>query len=83
MKIMQPKHPRWEEFCERLNGPEGIDYKQEKDGRWTWKCSGGEDKSLATAILKTMPEIDIEASLKYFEDNGGHCDCEILLNVVE
>ena len=81
MKIMQPNHPGWEEFCERLNGPEGIDYKQGNNGKWTWKCSGGEDKSFATAILKTMPEIDVEASLKYFEKNGGHCDCEILLNV--
>ena len=25
--------------------------------------------------------IDVAASLEFFNANGGHCDCEILLNV--
>jgi hypothetical protein len=28
-----------------------------------------------------MGGINVEASLAYFKDHGGYCDCEILLNV--
>jgi len=30
-----------------------------------------------------MSNVDIDASLKFFEMHGGHCDCEILFNVVD
>lgn len=80
-EIMNPDHPRWDEFCERLGGPEGCDFKEDKDGKITWKCAGKTDKSFATAILKTMPEISVEKSLAFFEGSGGMCDCEILFNV--
>jgi hypothetical protein len=79
--IMNPKHPRWDEFCERLAGSEGCNFKEDKDGNTTWKCNGGYDKSYAIRILQTMPEIDIEKTLKYFDSHGGHCDCEILFNI--
>ena len=79
MKTMTPKHPRWNEFCVRLAGPEGCDFKDNH----TWKCDNTSNRPFATAILKTMTEIDIAASMEYFDDNGGHCDCEILFNVDE
>ena len=48
----------------------------------THKCKAGTNKDFATAILKDMGgDIDVEASLAYFEQHGGHCDCEILMNV--
>ena len=75
--IMTPEHPLWGEFCERLEGPEGCNFTP--DLKWT--CKGGNDKSFATAILKHMGDIDIPVSIKYFDDHGGHCDCEILFNV--
>jgi hypothetical protein len=28
-----------------------------------------------------LNEEDVQGSLRYFEEYGGHCDCEILLNV--
>jgi Protein of unknown function (DUF2695) len=31
--------------------------------------------------MRDMGGIDIAASLEFFMANGGHCDCEILLNV--
>jgi hypothetical protein len=31
--------------------------------------------------MRDMGGIDVEASLEFFMANGGHCDCEILLNV--
>lgn len=75
---MTPEHPRWEEFCERLGGPEGCDFREDTEA---FRCAG--DFSLATAILKRMglSEDAVAASLAHFEESGGCCDCEILLNV--
>jgi len=75
-KAMTPRHPRWNEFTERLEGVEGINYQPDSK---EWKCH--HDHRFSTAILETMPDIDIPKSLKYFNKNNGHCDCEILLNI--
>ena len=87
-QVMTPDHPHWEAFFQRLEGPEGCHFQGEydNDGELVadsvkWECAGGEDKSKATAILKTMPEIDMAASLAFFEQHGGWCDCEIVFNV--
>lgn len=89
-QLMTPDNPRWEEFISRLEGPEGCNFQAEYDDEGevivdtvTWECGGGEDKSKAAAILNTMPEIDVAASLIFFEEYGGFCDCEIVFNVKE
>jgi len=79
-EAMTPGHPRWEEFCDRLAGPEGCDFQKKPDGNTTWTCAGGTDKTFAARILKAMG-MDAAASLTYFDEHGGHCDCEILFNV--
>jgi hypothetical protein len=28
-----------------------------------------------------MDSIDVEKTIEFFHEHGGHCDCEILLNV--
>lgn len=85
---MTPDNPRWEEFVRRLEGPEGCDFQCDTgpDGKpdldtVRWSCGGGYDKSKAEAILRDMGGIDVEGSLAYFEERGGHCDCEILFNI--
>jgi hypothetical protein len=35
----------------------------------------------ARAVMEAMGGIDIEATMKYFDDHGGYCDCEIRYNV--
>jgi hypothetical protein len=83
-EIMTPDNPRWEEFAEKLEGPEGCDFKEKEAGNpdsITWRCDNTRDKPLARAILEKMGSIDIEATFKFFDENGGHCDCEILFNV--
>jgi hypothetical protein len=80
-EIMNPEHPKWGEFCARLEGPEGCDFKEDEKGKVTWKCAGKNDKSFAMDILKTMPGINVDDSLAFFEGSGGMCDCEILFNV--
>lgn len=84
MQTMTPQHPQWETFCNRLAGPEGCNFHEKEPNNpksVCWRCNGGDDKSYATAILKSMPGIDVAASLQYFDDNGGYCDCEILFNL--
>ena len=81
MNIMTANHPRWNEFVERLEGKEGCDFQEDETEGITWKCKGGTDKTFAKIILATMPEIDIQKSMEYFEQHGGFCDCEILFNV--
>lgn len=73
-----PRHPRWDEFIERLSGPEGCDFTDT-----TCVCAGGTDKRLSRRILARMglSERAIAISLAYFEDHGGFCDCEVVLNV--
>lgn len=79
-EVMTPDHARWEEFCNRLSGPEACDFKADPVSGFTWKCKGGMDKTFAEAILPDF-DVDVPASLAFFESHGGHCDCEILFNV--
>jgi hypothetical protein len=77
-----PGHPLWEEFVERLEGPEGCDF-QERDGKTVWRCSGKDDRTYSRTILAAMgltPEA-VVATLAYFDQHGGYCDCEVLFNV--
>ncbi len=77
---MTKDHPRWEEFLDRLVGPEGCNFREDADGKVVQDCCGVY-QPLAIRILKKMGGIDIPASIEYFEENGGFCDCEILFNV--
>jgi len=76
MEIMTPDNPRWQEFGEGLAGPEGINVRE----GFPVDCDClGWPKS--TKILESMGNIDIEGTLRYFDECGGCCDCEVLLNV--
>ena len=79
--IISPKHPQWNEFCNRLSGPEGCDFREEGDGDKTWRCAGGMNKDYAKAILEDLGGFDIQATFAFFDSKGGHCDCEILFNI--
>ena len=74
-------HPQWDEFADRLHGPEGCDFREDDSGSPSWRCLGGH--SLAEGILRDMgaSDDDLAATIEYFKRNGGYCDCEILVNV--
>lgn len=78
---MTPTHPRWNEFIERLQGPEGCNFHENASGKTAWSCTSGTDRPYARHILECMGGFDIEKSCEYFEGHGGYCDCEILFNV--
>jgi hypothetical protein len=73
-------HPRFQEFIDRLTGPEGCNF---RDDAATWDCGGGSDKTKSTAILRDMGfGFDvILSSFAYFAARGAHCDCEIVLDL--
>ena len=71
-------------FLRKLEGAEGCNFRIE-NGRMTWDCKGSEDKTFAKRILKGMgiPAPHVRNFLEFCEENGGYCDCEIVLNVSE
>ena len=84
MEVMKRGHRRWAEFLARLDGPEGCDFQVREPGTpatTTFNCDGGRNKPRTTAVLKRMGDLDVPASLLYFERHGGFCDCQVVLNV--
>ena len=81
--MMTPEHPRWEEFCDLLEGPDGCNFREDENGKIRWRCGGGFDQSHARRILADMGfnDMSIYDSMEFFYAHGGHCDCEILFNV--
>ncbi len=66
-------HPRWPEFIGRLM----IVLGDPTDNR----CEGGRSQRYAAQALTEMGGLDVQDSLRYFTAHGGHCDCEIIMNV--
>src|SRR5260370_39048442 len=86
MGLMTHEHPQWDDFIDRLSGPEGCNFRLAVPGNkdsLTWTCDSDGGYQLSTQILASMglrPD-EIEESMSYFHENGGSCDCEILFNV--
>ena len=80
LRLMTPKHPLWDRFADLLYGPEGCDWQED-----SVTCEGDQvspRQPLARKLLaKYFPEIDVEGTMAYFDERGGCCDCEILMNV--
>lgn len=74
-----------QEFFKKLEGKGGCDFREKIKGdpdSLTWKCKGGNDKSLSEIILKKMKikKADADKFLSRCDSYGGHCDCEIIFN---
>jgi hypothetical protein len=66
-EIMDPNHERWDEFVnEMLKMVEFCDTTHRT----------------TRSILQKMQGIDVDATLEFFESQGGYCDCEVILNVM-
>jgi hypothetical protein len=75
--ILTPDNHRWPEFMHKLG--EALFAERDEDDRRTSRCE--HDHRFATKIMTEMGDIDIPASIAYFEEHGGYCDCEIGFNV--
>lgn len=67
--ILSPEHPRWEFFCIQMQ-------KLDPD----IGCRHSLD--FTTECLNLVPGIDIPETIKSLKRSGGHCDCEVIMNVV-
>jgi hypothetical protein len=67
------------ERCGPLLELERVQAERDEDDRRTSRCE--HDHRYATKIMTEMGDIDIPASIAYFEEHGGYCDCEIGFNV--
>ena len=88
-EIMTPHHPDWEEFVTRvtdaLAGPaaatlEGQALVNAAIRGCNSQHAGKEPFETSRAVLALM-DMDIEASIAFFRERGGGCDCETMLNV--
>lgn len=77
-KIMDKRNVNFTEFIEELD--KKCNFRGQGD-EMKWDC--GNDHQFCKEILQNYENIDIEATIKYFEKNGGHCDCEVLFNVAK
>jgi Protein of unknown function (DUF2695) len=78
-EVLTPDSDRWDAFTHALFlalYPDGDDKRSACLGD-----SGPGVHRYAKEVMRDMGGIDIAASLEFFMANGGHCDCEILLNV--
>jgi hypothetical protein len=84
-ETLTPSSPRWNEFYNALADTLTI-----SADPGTWRCDGDQGMNkdtpervhrYAKTVMANMGNVDVEASLKFFEEHGGYCDCEILFNV--
>jgi len=62
---MTQQHPRWAEFTNRMAAD------------W-FACDHTCDR--AFEVLNAMG-MDVPGSLEWLHEHGGHCDCEIIMNL--
>jgi hypothetical protein len=77
--LMHPEHPRWAEFIVKLYKAIDFELKEQEELEWTSKCTPGSCQN-AHKILKEMGA-DADASIANFNNHGGGCDCEIIVNM--
>ena len=76
IEVLTPESTRWDEFADRLFWIITADGNP--------RCDGDQEPNVhryAKQIMTEMGNVDIPASIAFFEEHGGYCDCEILLNV--
>ena len=76
LEVLTPESARWDEFADRLF------WIITADGNL--RCDGDREPNVhryAKQIMSEMGSVNIPASIEFFQEHGGYCDCEILLNV--
>jgi Protein of unknown function (DUF2695) len=77
-EVLSPKSTRWRLFADALSivlEDRGCSTSRVQKLRPELPHAG------ARAVLNQMEDVDINRTLVFFEEHGGYCECEILLNV--
>ena len=86
---LYPGHPRWGEFADKIEGPEGCNFRPHphptKRRRYTWTCDSSPDRPITRRILHGMgfDPTFIQNTMIFLHGHGGYCDCEVVMNVVQ
>ena len=87
--ILTPDNNHWDWFISRLFGPEGCHFRGTNESPiGAFECDNSfrfsrEILTRMTRLAEQNPSfnIDVEGTLQWFCDNGGYCDCEVVLNL--
>lgn len=74
-KTLMPSHQLWPMFRKRLNDA----ITTYVNGKLHNRCKG--DLALTIEILESLKNIDVEETIIFFKEYGGHCDCKVIMNV--
>jgi len=66
--VLTSEHPLWDEFVDRMHEREICDY--------TLRST----EAILTDMAQAAP-IHVKGTLEVFKAKGGHCDCEVYLNL--
>lgn len=66
-------------FVQKLE--KGLDLRNE-DGKTIWNCDEQYSISIQALHEIGLKKEQIKETLMFFQENGGYCDCEIMLNVI-
>ena len=70
---------------EKVDGAETKKHLEEFEDRlYSIESDCQDDHSASISILKSMgyEEDEIEEIIEWFKENGGFCDCEVVMNVL-
>ena len=76
--IMNPQHPDWNEFVFCIRLPHLSD-RINVGNKFIVLCDG--NPRFTRMVLEAFPDVDVEKTLEFFREHGGHDDCEII-NIV-
>lgn len=68
--ILDEKHERWPFFCLKMMDMAECEHDQ------GYGCH-----TFTMECLNLIPGIDIPATIEGFKRRGGHCDCEVVMNL--
>jgi hypothetical protein len=74
-EILTPSHKYWRALRYRLDQMVNTHV----EGKPQFNCK--HDLSNTRKILKSLPKIDVEGTIQQYQELGGYCDCEVLMNV--
>lgn len=79
-RVLSPQNPLWTSFATKLLGPDGICFSMNK-GKVTWICDHTMKKTAAILNDYIKDGIDVLATLDFFREYDGTCDCKVLFDV--
>ena len=79
--IMTPDHPQWDEFVRQLGESPQRRASHEHGNIVRWSCDGTWGAPSTSCATWACDLAETQDSVDWFHRHGGHCDCEVMLNI--